>query len=59
MFIKLDGMQHPRPAPRMSHTPGAIRSNAPIRGQDTHAVLRENGFSEYEISKLANGEAAN
>jgi crotonobetainyl-CoA:carnitine CoA-transferase CaiB-like acyl-CoA transferase len=43
----------------MSHTPGAIRSNAPIRGQDTHAVLRENGFSEYEISKLANGEAAN
>jgi alpha-methylacyl-CoA racemase len=58
MFVEQDGMQHPRPAPRLSRTPGAIRSNAPVRGQDTSAVLRESGFSDHEIARLTKAEAA-
>jgi formyl-CoA transferase len=38
--------------PKLSSTPGAIRSQAPKLGEHTDAVLREVGFSAEEISGL-------
>ncbi len=38
--------------PRLSATPGALRSPAPALGADSRAVLRESGFGEQEIERL-------
>lgn len=40
------------PPMRMSRTPPAIRTMAPLQGADSHAVLSEAGVSEAEISAL-------
>jgi alpha-methylacyl-CoA racemase len=52
MFVTLDGIDHPQPAPRLSRTPGAVRWNDPKSGADTEAVLRDKGFSDAEIAAL-------
>jgi crotonobetainyl-CoA:carnitine CoA-transferase CaiB-like acyl-CoA transferase len=47
-----------RPAPvadtpvRLSATPGAIRSRAPLLGEHTDAILGEIGYSEAQIAQL-------
>jgi crotonobetainyl-CoA:carnitine CoA-transferase CaiB-like acyl-CoA transferase len=47
-----------RPAPvadtpvRLSATPGAIRSRAPLLGEHTDGILGEIGYSEAEIAQL-------
>jgi crotonobetainyl-CoA:carnitine CoA-transferase CaiB-like acyl-CoA transferase len=38
---------------KFSATPGDVRRPAPLFGEDTREVLREHGFSEVEIDKLA------
>jgi formyl-CoA transferase len=38
--------------PKLSHTPGALRRNAPALGQDTDAVLQEMGLSAQQIEAL-------
>ena len=38
---------------KFSDTPGAVRRAAPVFGQHTREVLREQGFSESEIDELA------
>jgi formyl-CoA transferase len=38
--------------PKLSGTPGAVRSSAPRLGEDTDAVLREAGLSEAQIATL-------
>jgi len=58
MFVTEGDLKHPRPAPRLSLTPGAVRSNAPVRGQDTENVLRKNGFNEEEIARLTQTPSA-
>jgi formyl-CoA transferase len=38
--------------PKLLGTPGTVRSSAPRLGEDTDAVLRENGYSDDEIAAL-------
>lgn len=50
MFVEVEGIRHPRPAPRLSRTPGQVTSNAPAPGRDTRAVLEAHGISEAQIA---------
>jgi formyl-CoA transferase len=45
-------LEVPGIVPKLSATPGAIRSSAPRLGDDTDAVLREIGLSAAEIAAL-------
>ena len=38
--------------PKLTGTPGTVRSSAPRLGEDTNAVLRESGYSDVEIAAL-------
>jgi len=38
--------------PKLTGTPGTVRSSAPRLGEDTDAVLRESGYSDDEIGAL-------
>jgi alpha-methylacyl-CoA racemase len=49
LLTAIDGVEHPTPAPRLSRTPGAIRSLAPQLGQHTVSALREWGFTDQEV----------
>ena len=40
-------------APRLSGTPGGIRSEAPSLGQHTQAVLKDAGVSDQDIAAMA------
>src|SRR4029077_19181568 len=40
------------PPIKFSDTPGDVRRAAPLFGQHTREVLRENGFSDIEIDQL-------
>ena len=40
--------------PKMSGTPGAIRTPAPKLGQHNHEILGQLGLSESELQSLAN-----
>lgn len=51
-FVQVDGMVQPAPAPRLSRTPGEVRTPPPAAGQDTEAVLRELGYPAERISAL-------
>ncbi|MGV3652900.1 MAG: CoA transferase, partial [Noviherbaspirillum sp.] len=45
-------LEVPGIVPKLSGTPGAVRSSAPGLGDDTDAVLRELGLSAQEIAAL-------
>ncbi len=47
-----DTIEVPGIVPKLSATPGSIRSSAPHLGDDTDVVLREAGFSEAQIALL-------
>lgn len=51
-FIKVDGVVQPAPAPRLSRTPGAIRSSAAHSQVNTMEVLAGLGFPSDRISAL-------
>jgi alpha-methylacyl-CoA racemase len=51
-----DVMQ-PAPAPRLSRTPGEVQGAPPEVGSHTRDVLKEAGYSDDEIDKLAADEA--
>ena len=52
-------LQQPRPAARFSATPAAAAAPAPLRGQDTDAILDELGYSAAEREALrADGAVA-
>ena len=38
---------------KFSETPGGVRRGAPLYGEHTREVLRENGFSDAEIDRMA------
>jgi crotonobetainyl-CoA:carnitine CoA-transferase CaiB-like acyl-CoA transferase len=44
--------------PKLSDTPGAVRSTAPKRGEHTEGILREAGYSDEEIGALTEAKAA-
>ncbi len=44
--------------PKLSETPGSVRSTAPKRGQHTEELLREAGYSDGEIGALREAKAA-
>jgi len=52
-------LQQPRPAARFSATPAAAAAPAPLRGQDTDAILEELGYTASERDALrADGAVA-
>jgi alpha-methylacyl-CoA racemase len=50
VLTEFGGVVHPRPAPRLSRTPGAILRGAPRRAEHTETALRDWGFKAHEIS---------
>lgn len=59
LFITVDEVQHPAPAPRFSRTPIHIAHGARPLGTDTVSVLQASGYTDAEITQfLANGIAA-
>jgi len=55
VFVELDGVVQPAPAPRFSRTPPEIQG--PPRAPDSEAVLKDWGFSEEEIASLRAADA--
>ena len=61
MVVHLD---HPTAGPiksigipvKLSETPGTIRCPAPLLGQHSEEVLRENGFTDQEVARLMEAE---
>ncbi|WP_181781173.1 CaiB/BaiF CoA transferase family protein [Pseudonocardia pini] len=54
-FVEEFGVLQPAPAPRLSATPGAIRSGPPAPGLHSRDVLAEAGFAATEIDELFRG----
>ncbi len=52
VFVEVDGFPQPAPAPRLSRTPGEVRSGAPGYGAHTDDVLAAAGFDEAELVAL-------
>jgi alpha-methylacyl-CoA racemase len=49
VFIEIDGVTQPGPAPRFSRTPAAVQKNASRDGEDGALILEEWGFGADEI----------
>jgi len=52
VYIEVDGLMQPAPAPRFSRTPSQVQHGAHDPGQDTDAVLTAMGFAEQELASL-------
>ena len=52
-FVTVDGIPQPRPAPVFQATPSAIERPPARAGQHSEEVLRQWGFADGEIAKLA------
>jgi alpha-methylacyl-CoA racemase len=52
VFVEVDGVVQPGPAPRFGRTPAAIPAGPPYPGRDTNDVLNRLGFSEDETGML-------
>ena len=57
VFLNLDGVPQPAPAPRFSRTPGAVLRPPPYAGQHTDEVLADWGFDAGELADLRAGGA--
>ncbi len=53
LAVASDGHVEPAPAPRFSRTPGKAGTKRPEAGEHTAEVLREYGFSDADIERLA------
>lgn len=51
-FVEIDGVVQPAPAPRFSRSAGSVQHGARQPGEDTVAVLSENGFDAKQIADL-------
>jgi alpha-methylacyl-CoA racemase len=52
VFVQVDGVVQPAPAPRFDHTPTGLPQGPPFPGRDTNEVLAGLGFSEHETVML-------
>jgi alpha-methylacyl-CoA racemase len=52
VFVEVDGVVQPGPAPRFDRTPATIPVGPPYPGRDTDEVLAQLGFSEDETGML-------
>jgi alpha-methylacyl-CoA racemase len=52
MFVEIDGVPQPAPAPRFNRTPTAASASKPQPGQHTRELLGDAGFAEAEIADL-------
>jgi alpha-methylacyl-CoA racemase len=52
VFVEIDGIAQPAPAPRFDRTPAGVPPGPPYPGRDTNEVLAGLGFSEEDTSKL-------
>jgi alpha-methylacyl-CoA racemase len=59
VFVDVEGVVQPGPAPRFSRTPAAIQSSPADPGQHTDEALADWGFSANEIEKLRQAGAVN
>lgn len=57
LFVEVDGVAQPRPAPRFSRTDSGIQRPPARGGSHTDEVLREWGFSDAELATLRDAEA--
>jgi alpha-methylacyl-CoA racemase len=55
VFVDVDGVVQPAPAPRFSRTPGAVERGPAAPGQHTDEILAEAGVSPAEITALKDG----
>ncbi len=52
VFVEVEGVVQPAPAPRFSLTPGAVQGPSPRLGQHDREALADWGFSEAEVEAL-------
>jgi alpha-methylacyl-CoA racemase len=52
VFVEVDGVVQPGPAPRFDRTPARLRGGPPFPGRDTEQVLARLGYSGEETSML-------
>jgi alpha-methylacyl-CoA racemase len=52
LFIEVDGVSQPAPAPRFERTPGAVRRPPPVPGADTREALADWGIPPNRIEDL-------
>jgi alpha-methylacyl-CoA racemase len=52
VFADVDGLVQPEPAPRLSRTPGARGTAAPLVGEHSEAVLADFAFSESSVTRF-------
>jgi alpha-methylacyl-CoA racemase len=57
VFVAIDGLPQPAPAPRFSRTPPSPPGPRPVPGQHTDEVLASSGFDPQEIAALRAGAA--
>lgn len=57
VYIEVDGITQPAPAPRFSRTPAAVAHGCHTLGEDTDQVLKAMGFAEQDIVKLRDSGA--
>ncbi|MFO1311500.1 MAG: CaiB/BaiF CoA-transferase family protein [Burkholderiales bacterium] len=50
---EVDGIAQPAAAPRFSRTPGAVRRGSPERGAGGYRALRDWGFDDRDVERLA------
>jgi alpha-methylacyl-CoA racemase len=53
VYIEVDGVVQPAPAPRFSRTPATVQMPPPLPGEHTSSALLDWGFSEGEIVELS------
>jgi len=55
VFIEIDGVRQPAPAPRLSRTPGAVQGAPQLPGENSVAALKDWGIDSTRIMSLLHG----
>ena len=58
LFVDADGTLQPSVAPRLSATPGSVRTEIPEWGAHVDEILTEIGYSDEQIADMVAGGAA-